>query len=183
MPHHLNPGGDLMDTATHATGIRLFLARERLIEAWMLRVLGDAQIPSARRLEPFQLRDYVPAFIDVATATLRAHAYDGRVRTRAAKFARVHALERISEEFTLDEVRREFDHLEDVVAEYVCDDAEADRLLWDALAEAREITEAAFAGQSGTCWKEPTTATLAKPTVAAAKSTPNDLTAVRRTAS
>ena len=111
--------------------------REKLIETWMTRVLADPRIPSAHRLQSFELRDYVPRFVDVATETLRSSAYEGPVRVRAAQFARVHALERLAEDFHLDEVQREFDHLEEVVGEHVRPTGLAHCLMCTAIAEAR----------------------------------------------
>ncbi len=167
-----------MDTETHAAGIRLFLARAELVDTWMKKVLDDVLIPSARRLELFELRDYVPRFIDSVTETLRANAYGGEVREKAAQFARVHSLERISSDFALEEVRREFYHLEAVLTGHLCAETEACRLFHEALSEARAIAEETFASQSGTRWREP--ATLATATEDARAP---DVVGVRRTAS
>jgi hypothetical protein len=159
--------GGLMDTMSHAASIRLFLARESLVKEWLRRVRGDALIPSARTLEPFRLRDYVPRFIECTTEMLRAALYDGKNRERAAHFARVHALERIDACFMLEEVMREFDHLEAVLSEHLVRGTAAHGLMVQALDEARDVADAAYAGQSGTRWNEPTTVTM--PTVKAAE--------------
>ena len=160
------PGGtNIMDSETHATGIRLFLAREAHRNVDGPRARRPARSVGAAP-STLRLRDYVPRFVDVATETLRSNAYDGDVRVRAAQFARVHALERLAEDFHLDEVQREFDHLEGVVGEYVRPTGVAHRLLCTAIAEAREIAVAAYAEQSGRRWKEERpTATLAKTAV------------------
>jgi hypothetical protein len=155
-----------MNTSMHAASIQLFLAREVLVKEWMRRVLGDARIPSARTLEPFRLRDYVPRFIECTTEILRAASYDGKNRQRAAQFARVHALERLDASFALEEVVLEFDHLEAVLSEHLVRRTAGHQLMTEALDEARTVADAAYAGQSGSRWKESATETM--PTVRAA---------------
>jgi hypothetical protein len=142
-----------MDDSTHEAAIKLFLSRQDLVHAWMQRVLDDPLIPSARRLEPFRLRDYVPRFIDTATEALRRERYDDELRTRAVQFGRVHAVDRLDAGFTLDEVRRELEHLEAVLTEQVRAPS-ALALLAEALDEARAIVEEAYGTESGTRWRE-----------------------------
>jgi hypothetical protein len=148
-----------MDDSTHEAAIKLFLARQNLVHEWMQRVLDDPLIPSARRLEPFRLRDYVPRFIDTATEALRREHYDDELRRRAEQFGRVHAVDRLDAGFTLGEVRRELEHLEAVLAAHVRAPA-ALAIVAEALDEARAIVEAAYGTGSGTRWREAARASL-----------------------
>ena len=148
-----------MDDSTHEAAIKLLLARQDLVHAWMRRVLDDPLIPSARRLEPFRLRDYVPRFIDTATEALRRERYDDELRRRAVQFGRVHAVDRLDAGFTLEEVRRELDHLEAVLTEQVRAPT-ALALVAEALDEARAIAIEAFGTDRGTLWREAGRASL-----------------------
>jgi hypothetical protein len=154
------PGGKSMETSTHAAAIRLFLAREILVREWMARVLSDPLIPTARGLEPYRLRDYIPRFIDATTETLRWAGYGGKIRARAAHFARVHALERLDAFYSLDEVLREFAYLDAVLTEHLVEGTSAHVLMREVFEEARVTAEIAYAGQSGTHWTEAATATI-----------------------
>ncbi len=136
-------------TIRGAAAIGLFLARSELVAEWERRVLADDAIPSARRLELFRLRDYVPRFIDLATEVLRGDGYEGALRTKAQDFARVHVVERIDEGFALSEVLGELAHLRGVVLEHLAIAPATYAPICDALEDARAIVERAFT-ESGT---------------------------------
>lgn len=139
-----------MPMSLHAVaGIRLFLARAQLTTEWERRVLADEAIPSARRLEPFRLRDYVPRFINLATEALRNGGYIGELRSKAQDFARIHVVERIDEGFTVTEMHAELAHLRNVVLEHLAVAPATHEPIIAALDDARAIAEQAYA-DSGT---------------------------------
>ena len=127
-----------------AAGVRLFLVRAQIVDEWERRVLADDTIPSAHRIARFQLRDYVPRFIDLATEALRGQGDGGELRRKAIDLARIHAVERIDEAFSVTEVLAELVHLRAVVLEELRGARQAETFVCEALSEARALIERTY---------------------------------------
>jgi hypothetical protein len=96
--------------ATHAASF-LVIDREAIVAEWERRVLADDQIPTARTLEPDELRDYVPKVLDTIANELRGEPSSiGRF-----ELMRIHAALRRDAGYSLDETLTELAHLRDVL--------------------------------------------------------------------